>query len=165
MPRVSRQDRYNFLLVPENTYNTLSPHPQAQTIYGCPYTHYHVYATLVISCIPLWVNAILTPNSRIGFVIGLTVMALSILFFVLTSPAIGPFSRRTVETPTAIETIYVHRPLIGFKRLETLYGVTGGNPYKTERLLNWELKVRYEPAIWIVNDEKLRQTIFGSQGT
>ena len=149
MPRTSRQDRYNNLLIEENAYNTLNPHPQAQTLYTYPFSTLVVTATLLLCLTPGFVCLALG-YTKAAPALALSLVAPGLACFILASPHVGLTKRRMVETPTALETVLVHRPFFGRRKCEIMYGVTGGNPTIEHRELWWRKQVRHEPALWVV---------------
>lgn len=152
MPRISRQDRYNLLLIPENTYNALTPHPQTQTLYTYPFNKITASITLNIFTITMNLGHWLVPKTYIAHISAL-ILAILLPLFILVHPAVGLRKRRFVETPTGVEVIHVLRPFFGRRSCESQYGLTGGYPYKIRR--SWwsgeVFKRRYEPALWVVD--------------
>ena len=62
MPRMSREDRYNYFLVPGNAYNSLNPHAQIQTFNDYPFTTPQAVIPLMFSTIPMFIQAFLAYN-------------------------------------------------------------------------------------------------------
>ncbi|KAK4553900.1 hypothetical protein LTR86_009075 [Recurvomyces mirabilis] len=150
MPHISRQERYETLRLPGNAYNVLDPHPKAQTVYSYPLSTAIITLIFLLSALPGLTYALVTPSSREPNIVTLVLLMMESMIFAIVHPDVGTLTRRTVETPARYDLVFVHRPFLGRRKCETGYGVTGGNAYKKERFLWWEMKVRREPAIWRV---------------
>lgn len=76
---------------------------------------------------------------------------LALLFFYLVSPVAGIWKSKIMDLHSGDAAhVYVQRPFFGRKRCESKHGVTGGNP-TMEGLTNSKKRIRYEPALVIVN--------------
>lgn len=138
--------------MPENAYDTSNPHPQVQTLYSYPLPRLYIFITLVLCIVPGVVTTLLLHWKRASIVLIFTLLGSALAALVLVHPKMGITKCRLVETPMGYETVYVHRPFVGRRRCEKGYGVTGGNPYKTEtKMFGKGRNVRYEAALWVVD--------------
>lgn len=130
----------------------MNPHPETQTLYAYPFSVWQVTGTLMLSTFPIFIGAVVASKRILLLRLGFCYLVVGLIFFALVSPDVGTTKRRLVETPTGFDKIYVLRPLVARKKCEVQRGVTGGNPYRSESILGlWPMKVRHEPAHWIVN--------------
>ncbi|TKA29584.1 hypothetical protein B0A50_03597 [Salinomyces thailandicus] len=152
MPRSSRQARYDSLLMPENAYDRLNPHPQTQTSYDYPFSPQTVTLAL-LACLISGFIALALGHYRASVVCHFAFLTPGIIVAVAIHPKVVRIRERMVETPMGMQTVSVHRPLFGRKKCETLYGVTGG--YAATEVFDgiWGQRslVRSEPAMWIVD--------------
>lgn len=152
MPRISKQDRYALLLIPENEYNAVNPHPDTQTFYSYPVSGLQICISLCSTTIAMNLSHWLIPETGLAWMFAIIDLTQSLLY-ILIHPAVGLHRCRFVETPTGVQKIHVRRPLFGRRKCESRYGLTGGSPYKVYRLLGIgkEIKLRCEPALWVVD--------------
>ena len=152
MPQVSREDRYNLLLIPENEFNVLNPHPHTQTLYTYPFSTPQITIPLNSAVIVMWMGHWFAPNSPIAW-IAFAIQLILIPSYILAHPGVGSRRRRLFDTPDGVEQVQVRRPYFGRKKCQTMYGVTGGCPYKEYiwRLTGTKYKVRHEPAYWVID--------------
>lgn len=162
MPRISRQDRHNYLLIPEDPSTVLEPHWQTQTFYTYPFTPFEVLMPLAITVIPILFHAVISNDTEsrnsAARLVFLPLFILEQALFAVVHPWVaGHVAWRVFEAPTPtggleVETVYVVRPLFGRAKCEQRYGAAGGYPYDEYGfgLLERVLKVRRESAIWVV---------------
>lgn len=150
MPGAPRSERYENLRIPENAYDRLHPHPEAQTTYDYPFDKSLV--SLVVCCpIILILLATFLGRSRIILICGLATFVSAIIFSAVVHPQFGWSSKRMIDRPEGVRSINIHRPFFARKKCERKFGVTGGYPYCDLRPLPfYTIPVRYEPAYWVV---------------
>ncbi|RMY78585.1 hypothetical protein D0864_09247 [Hortaea werneckii] len=150
MPGVSRSERYESLRMPENAYDRLNPHPEAQTTYDYPFekglTGFIVFFPAIVILVATTFGL-----SKVVFVFALVIYICSIVLSAVVHPQCGWLSKRMVDTPEGVRSINIHRPFFARKKCERKFGVTGGYPYCELRPLpNYVIPVRHEPAYWVV---------------
>ncbi|RMY49516.1 hypothetical protein D0865_07447 [Hortaea werneckii] len=151
MPGVSRSERYESLRMPENAYDRLNPHPEAQTTYDYPFDSSVLGLFVCIPAVLMIVAAIFGLSSALLVSI-LAIYTCGIIFSAIVHPQCGWSSKRMVDTPEGVRSINIHRPFFARKKCERKFGVTGGYPYCELRPLpNYVIPVRHEPAYWVVD--------------
>ncbi|RMY49738.1 hypothetical protein D0865_07320 [Hortaea werneckii] len=152
MPGVSRSERYESLRMPENAYDRLNPHPEAQTTYDYPFDISLFGFIVFFPAIVILVATTTVGLSRVVFIFALVIYICSIVLSAVVHPQLGWSSKRMVDTPEGVRSINIHRPLFARKKCERKFGVTGVYPYCELRPLpNYIIAVRYEPAYWVVD--------------